>query len=130
MRALQYREIGSAPVVAEIPMPEPGPGQVLLKITAGGVCHSDQFVMSLPPDQYEAFGFGLPLTLGHEGAGTIAALGAGVSRLSVGDSMAVYGPWGCGRCRKCAEGKENYCTEAARLGIKPPGLGAPGSMAD
>jgi propanol-preferring alcohol dehydrogenase len=130
MRALQYREIGSAPIVAEVPKPEPGPGQVLLKVTAGGVCHSDQFVMSLPPDQYQAFGFGLPLTLGHEGAGTIEALGAGVSGLSVGDSMAVYGPWGCGRCRKCAEGKENYCTEAARLGIKPPGLGSPGSMAE
>ena len=130
MRALQYREIGSAPVVVEVPTPEPGPGQVLLKVTAAGVCHSDQFVMSLPPDQYDMFGFGLPLTLGHEGAGTIAALGAGVSGLSLGDAMAVYGPWGCGRCRKCAEGKENYCTEAARLGIKPPGLGAPGSMAD
>jgi len=57
-------------------------------------------------------------------------VGDGVSGVTVGESMAVYGPWGCGRCRKCAEGKENYCTEAARLGIKPPGLGAPGSMAE
>lgn len=50
--------------------------------------------------------------------------------VAVGDSMAVYGPWGCGRCHLCAQGKENYCTEAVRLGIKPPGLGAPGSMAE
>lgn len=71
MKALQYREIGSAPVVVDVPEPEPGPGQVLLRVTAGGVCHSDQFVMSLPKDQYDAFGFGLPLTLGHEGAGIV-----------------------------------------------------------
>ena len=130
MKALQYREIGSPPVVVEVPQPEPGPGQVLLKVTAGGVCHSDAFLMGLPEEQYAAFGFGLPLTLGHEGAGTVAAIGAGVSGVSLGDSMAVYGPWGCGRCHMCAQGKENYCTEAARLGIKPPGLGAPGSMAE
>lgn len=130
MKALQYREIGSAPIVVDVPQPEPGPGQVLLKVTAGGVCHSDQFVMSLSQDQYDAFGFGLPLTLGHEGAGTVEAVGAGVTGVTLGGSMAVYGPWGCGRCHMCAQGKENYCTEAARLGIKPPGLGAPGSMAE
>lgn len=130
MRALQYREVGSAPVIVTVPDPEPGPGQVLLKVTAGGVCHSDQFVMSLPQEQLDAFGFTLPMTLGHEGAGVVAALGAGVTGVSVGDSMAVYGPRGCGRCHMCAQGKENYCTEAARLGIQPPGLGSPGSMAD
>lgn len=130
MRALQYRTIGSAPVLVNVPQPEPGPGQVLLKITAGGVCHSDEFLMSLPQEQYDAYGFGLPLTLGHEGAGVVAALGAGATAVTVGDSVAVYGPWGCGRCHMCAAGKENYCTEAAALGIKPPGLGAPGSMAE
>ncbi len=130
MRALQYREIGTAPVIVDIAQPKPGPGQVLLKVAAAGVCHSDQFVMSLPKDQYDAYGFGLPLTLGHEGAGIVAALGVGVTGISPGESMAVYGPWGCGRCHMCAQGKENYCTEAARLGIQPPGLGAPGSMAD
>jgi len=130
MRALQYRTIGSAPVLVDVPQPDPGPGQVLLKVTAGGVCHSDEFLMSLPQEQYDAYGFGLPLTLGHEGAGVVAALGAGVTAVSEGDSVAVYGPWGCGRCHMCAAGKENYCTEAATLGIKPPGLGAPGSMAE
>ncbi len=130
MRALQYRTIGSAPVLVEIDQPEPGPGQVLLKVSAAGVCHSDQFLMSLPQEQYDAFGFGLPLTLGHEGAGTVESIGAGVTGIELGESLAVYGPWGCGRCHLCAQGKENYCTEARRLGILPPGLGAPGSMAD
>jgi propanol-preferring alcohol dehydrogenase len=127
MRALQYREIGSSPEVVEIATPEPGPGQVRLRVTAAGLCHSDSFIMGLPAEQYV---YGLPLTLGHEGAGVVDKLGAGVSGVAVGDSVAVYGPWGCGRCHACAQGQENYCTSAASLGIAPPGLGAPGAMAE
>ncbi|MEW2619418.1 NAD(P)-dependent alcohol dehydrogenase [Streptomyces sp. NPDC048106] len=127
MKALQYRTVGAAPEVVTVPDPEPGPGQVLLKVTAAGVCHSDIAVMSWPA---ENFPYPLPLTLGHEGVGTVAALGAGVTGLSEGDAVAVYGPWGCGTCAKCAEGKENYCLRAAELGIMPPGLGSPGSMAE
>ncbi|MBC2864626.1 NAD(P)-dependent alcohol dehydrogenase [Streptomyces mexicanus] len=127
MKALQYRTIGAAPEVVTVPDPEPGPGQVLLKVTAAGVCHSDIAVMSWPA---EGFPYELPLTLGHEGVGTVAALGAGVSGLAEGEAVAVYGPWGCGTCAKCAEGKENYCLRADALGIRPPGLGAPGSMAE
>ncbi|RRO14711.1 NAD(P)-dependent alcohol dehydrogenase [Saccharopolyspora rhizosphaerae] len=127
MKALQYREVGSAPEVVTVPDPEPGPGQVLLEVTAAGACHSDISVMSWPADD---FPFALPLTLGHEGVGTVAALGAGVTGVAEGDAVAVYGPWGCGRCLNCAAGKENYCLRAAELGIQPPGLGAPGSMAE
>ncbi len=127
MKAVQYRRVGGKPEVVTVPEPEPGPGEVLLKVSAAGLCHSDQFVMSLPA---EGFDYPLPLTLGHEGAGTVAALGDGVAGLAIGDSFAVYGPWGCGRCLKCAEGKENYCINAAALGIRPPGLGSPGAMAE
>lgn len=127
MKAVQYREIGAAPEVVEVPVPTPGPGEVLLKVTAAGVCHSDVAVMSMSADQLR---FPLPLTLGHEGVGTVAALGDGVSTVEVGESVAVYGPWGCGRCAKCAQGKENYCLRADELGIFPPGLGAPGAMAE
>ncbi|MGV9747643.1 NAD(P)-dependent alcohol dehydrogenase [Rhodococcus zopfii] len=127
MKAVQYTEIGAEPVVVEIPTPSPGPGEVLLKVTAAGLCHSDIFVMDLPADGYV---YGLPLTLGHEGVGTVAELGAGVADLAVGDAVAVYGPWGCGSCHQCSRGRENYCTRAADLGITPPGLGSPGSMAE
>lgn len=127
MKALQYRTIGAAPEVVEIETPEPGPGQVRLKVTAAGVCHSDSFIMSLSEEQYI---YGLPLTLGHEGAGVVDKLGEGVTGLEVGTSVAVYGPWGCGHCYMCAQGKENYCERAAELGIAPPGLGAPGAMAE
>lgn len=127
MKALQYREIGSAPQVVDVPDPEVGPGQVLLKVTAAAVCHSDEFIMGLPAEQYS---YGLPLTLGHEGAGIVEAVGDGVTGVRPGDAVAVYGPWGCGRCRMCAQGKENYCLNAEAEGIRPPGLGAPGSMAE
>ncbi|MDQ3157537.1 MAG: NAD(P)-dependent alcohol dehydrogenase [Actinomycetota bacterium] len=127
MKALQYRAIGKPPAVVEIDRPEPGPGQVLLKISAAGICHSDLFIMGPPEEQYV---YGLPLTLGHEGVGVVAELGPGASGVTVGDVVAVYGPWGCGQCDACVRGAENYCTRAAALGIKPPGLGSPGSMAE
>ncbi|MDO3646400.1 NAD(P)-dependent alcohol dehydrogenase [Nocardia mangyaensis] len=127
MKAVQYRTPGSAPEVVTVPDPEPGPGQVLLKVAAAGVCHSDIAVMSMPAEQ---LGFPLPLTLGHEGAGSVAALGAGVEGIAEGEMVAVYGPWGCGRCRPCTQGQENYCLRAEELGIYPPGLGAPGAMAE
>ncbi len=127
MKALQYRTIGASPEVVEIPTPEPGPGQVRLKVTAAGVCHSDEFIMSLPEENYV---YGLPLTLGHEGAGVVDRLGEGVTGLAVGDPVAVYGPWGCGYCYPCSKGQENYCENAATLGIAPPGLGSPGAMAE
>ncbi|WP_040339807.1 NAD(P)-dependent alcohol dehydrogenase [Candidatus Blastococcus massiliensis] len=125
MRAVQYRTIGAEPEVVEVPTPEPGPGQVRLKVTAAGLCHSDQFVMSLPEGA-----FPLPLTLGHEGAGVVDALGDGATGVSVGDSVLVYGAWGCGLCHACAQGAENYCPRAGSLGIQPPGLGAPGALAE
>ncbi|QJU54782.1 NAD(P)-dependent alcohol dehydrogenase [Herbiconiux sp. KACC 21604] len=127
MKALQYTAIGAPPEVVEIPRPTPGPGQVLLKITAAGACHSDEVIMGLPAELYR---LGLPLTLGHEGAGVVHEVGEGVTGVAVGDAVAVYGPWGCGRCHSCAQGKENYCQDAEALGIRPPGLGAPGAMAE
>lgn len=127
MRALQYRSIGEPPEIVEIDRPEPGPGQVLLKVAAAGICHSDMFIMGLPKDQYV---YGLPLTLGHEGVGVVAELGPGTTGVAVGDVVAVYGPWGCGHCDACVRGAENYCTRVAALGIMPPGLGAPGAMAE
>ncbi len=128
MKAVQYREFGGHPEVVEIDRPTPGPGQVLLRVTAAGLCHSDVFVMSLPREQY--FLGTLPLTLGHEGVGVVAELGPGVSSVAVGDAVAVYGPWGCGTCHQCAQGHENYCERASDLGILAPGLGAPGAMAE
>lgn len=81
-----------------------------MKVTAAGACHLDEFIMSLPEDQYI---YGLPLTLGHEGVGVVEELGEGATGVEVGDAVAVYGPWGCGTCKKCQEGHEQYCPHAA-----------------
>ncbi|TQN31601.1 propanol-preferring alcohol dehydrogenase [Haloactinospora alba] len=127
MRAVQYTNVGDPPRVTDVPVPEPGPGQLVLRVTAAGVCHSDLAVMSWPAD---GFPYPLPLTLGHEAAGRVEALGDGVHGVSEGESVVVYGPWGCGLCRNCSRGMENYCPHAGRLGIRPPGLGAPGALAE
>ncbi len=127
MRALQYTAIGMPPEIREVPTPQPGPGEVLLKMTAAGVCHSDEFFMSLPVEEYQ---FGLPLTLGHEGAGVVSGLGAGALGVKEGDPVAVYGAWGCGHCKVCAVGAEQYCLNAVAMKIDWPGMGAPGCMAE
>jgi alcohol dehydrogenase, propanol-preferring len=130
MKALQYVSVGQPPEVRDVPIPVPGPGEVLLRVTAAGACHSDSFVMGLTEDQYSAFGYPLPMTLGHEAVGVVEELGRGASGISVGDPVAVYGPQGCGRCHSCAQGVENYCPHAAGLLIYPPGLGKDGAMAE
>ncbi|GAA1139492.1 NAD(P)-dependent alcohol dehydrogenase [Nesterenkonia lutea] len=130
MKALQYVSIGQPPEVREVPTPEPGPGEVRLRITAAGACHSDSFVMGLSEEEYAAFGYPLPMTLGHEGVGVVDSLGEGATGVQVGDAVAVYGPRGCGRCHSCAQGFENYCPHAAGMGITPPGLGSDGAMAE
>ncbi len=124
MRALQYTAFGRPPEIREVPIPEPGPGEVLVKTTAAGVCHSDEYFMSLPAEEFET---PLPLTLGHEGAGIVARLGSEVTGIKEGDPVAVYGAWGCGSCRACAAGAENYCSGA---NVPWPGIDAPGFMAD
>jgi propanol-preferring alcohol dehydrogenase len=118
MRAVQYRTIGSGPEVVEVETPEPGPGQIRLRVTAAGLCHSDWFVMDLPAEQYV---YGLPLTLGHEGAGIVDTLGEGVTGVAVGDPVAVYGAWGCGLCHACARGAENYCPGPRGWASRHPG---------
>lgn len=123
MKALQYIAVGAPPEIREVPIPQPGPGEVLVKTTAAGVCHSDEYVMSLPAAQLR---YELPFTIGHEGAGIVTGLGAGATGVKEGDAVAVYGAWGCGRCRACVTGAENYCTE----NVPWPGFGAPGFMAE
>jgi D-arabinose 1-dehydrogenase-like Zn-dependent alcohol dehydrogenase len=70
-----------------------------------------------------------PFTIGHENAGWVEAVGAGVDDLELGSPVAIYGPWGCGLCLRCREGMENYCERQATLGAAGGGLGRDGGMA-
>jgi propanol-preferring alcohol dehydrogenase len=72
----------------------------------------------------------LPFTLGHETAGWVAELGAGVTGLDVADAVAVYGPWGCGRCAECRRSRETLCERSGWLGATGGGLGQDGGMAE
>ena len=124
MQAVRFMGVGRKAQIEDVPRPSPGPGQVLIKIGGAGVCHSDLHVME------EELGFKAPFTLGHENAGWVAALGQGVTGFKEGDPVAVYGPWGCGRCHACQLSMENYCEKWAEVGGFGGGLGLDGGMAD
>jgi len=127
VRALQITGWQSEPELREVDRPEPGPGQVLLRMGGAGVCHSDLHVLYEFPAG--AMPWELPFTLGHENAGWVEAVGAGVSGLEHGQPVAVHGPWGCGVCRACSAGAENYCRTAGG-GAAVGGLGRDGGMAE
>jgi propanol-preferring alcohol dehydrogenase len=127
MQALQITRWKTAPQLVEVAEPEPGPGQVVVRIGGAGACHSD---LHLLHDFDEGMlPFGPPFTLGHENAGWVHALGPGVDGLEVGQPVAVYGSWGCGWCKRCRLGMENYCERQAELGVYGAGLGLDGGMA-
>lgn len=99
--------------IRDIEIPQPGPGQVLVRIAASGLCHTDIHAANgdwpVKPK--------MPLIPGHEGVGTIEAVGDGVDFLAVGDRVAL--PWlgkACGRCRYCVGGHETYCQSPEYMG--------------
>jgi propanol-preferring alcohol dehydrogenase len=124
MRAFQLIEPQSAEI-RDVEQPEPGPGEVLLQVTGAGVCHSDLHILHAPawPGQ-------LPMTFGHEIAGTVVATGPETTGWEPGQSALVYICWGCGSCRMCAAGFENSCERYPRQTPPGPGLGRDGGMAD
>ena len=127
MRALRLTGWHHEPELEEVREPEPGPGEVLVRIGGAGACHSDLHLFS----DFDAgmLPWGPPFTLGHENAGWVEALGPGVTGLEPGEPVAVYGPWGCGRCHRCVQGLENYCMRQAEIGAAGGGLGLDGGMA-
>jgi propanol-preferring alcohol dehydrogenase len=126
MQAVQLTQWQRPAVVRRVPRPRPGPGEVLLEVRAAGLCHSDLHLMHWPAGTVP---YELPFTLGHEVAGTVAGLGPGAEGVEVGDSVIVYGPWGCGRCARCSLGEEHLC-EADGLRGRGSGLGRDGGLAE
>jgi alcohol dehydrogenase, propanol-preferring len=118
-----YRLIGAGHAeLVEVPRPEPGPGEVLLRVLAAGVCRTDLALLRSGGD-----GLALPVTLGHEVVGEVTALGEGVAAPQPGTVVAVYELLGCGRCRACAGGQDNVCRDVLPGAI---GITRDGGMAD
>lgn len=102
---------------AEIATPQPGAGEVLLRVKACGVCRTDLHVVDgeLPRPK-------LPLVPGHEVVGVVEALGAGVSDVALGDRLGVpWLGWTCGQCPYCRRGQENLCDRARFTGYQLDG---------
>ncbi len=116
-------EAGGGLERAEVAQPDPGPGQVLVRVAGAGVCHSDVAISRVP----DFYGRG-PFTLGHETAGWVAGTGPGVVGLDEGLPVVVHAEWGCGACTTCRRGHERLCPTVAP--IAGAGLGADGGMAE
>jgi alcohol dehydrogenase, propanol-preferring len=112
--------------LVELPIPTPGPGQVLLKIRACGLCHTDLHIVD-----GELTGPKLPLVLGHQIVGTVAEFGSRAERFQIGDRVGV--PWlGAtdGSCPSCLRGQENLCDHPTFTGYQTDGGFAEYTLAD
>lgn len=118
MKAAVVERFGEPLAVREVPVPTPGPGQVLVEIAASGVCHTDLHAAEgdwpVKPT--------VPFIPGHEGAGMVVALGPGVTHLKEGDRVGIA--WlhsACGHCEFCLSGWETLCPEQKNSGYSVDG---------
>jgi propanol-preferring alcohol dehydrogenase len=109
MKAAILREFKQPLTIEDVTTPEPGPDEVLIKIEASGVCHSDLHIAEGDWPQLAAF-VKRPLVLGHEAVGRVVKRGSEVKHLEVDDRVGVpWIYWSCGECEICREGNENLC---------------------
>jgi S-(hydroxymethyl)glutathione dehydrogenase/alcohol dehydrogenase len=119
IKAAVLEEFGKPLVVQEVELAEPGPGEVLVRLTACGVCHTDMYTASgVDPSGYA------PTVLGHEGAGVVERIGQNVTLLSPGDHVVTLFSPQCGKCVHCTSPLTNLCLairEQQNLGYLPDG---------
>jgi threonine dehydrogenase-like Zn-dependent dehydrogenase len=120
VRAVRFLGIGKPLEVVEVPDPSPGPGEVVVKIAACGICASDLHMMdgSLPVRTPP------PVTPGHEASGTIAAIGEGVTGWAIGDRVTIFAGKPCGECQACRAGRPEVCLTPLTLGVDYDGAWA------
>ncbi|MEU4619457.1 alcohol dehydrogenase catalytic domain-containing protein [Actinoplanes sp. NPDC023801] len=116
MLAYRMTEWGAPPRTVEVPEPEPGPGEVLVKVAGCGLCRSDLTMRHIPAEAGGALGWRMPFTLGHETAGWIA---------DTGEPVALVSPASCGTCRLCVRGQDSGCPR----GLAGRGYGRDGGLA-
>jgi alcohol dehydrogenase, propanol-preferring len=126
MRAMVLKRQREPLRSAELPDPQPGPGQVLLSVAACGVCRTDLHIVDGELTEPK-----LPLVPGHQVVGTVAGVGEGTERFAVGDRVGVpWLGWTCGECRWCLSGRENLCERARFTGYDVDGGYAELAVAD
>ncbi|MEU1785063.1 S-(hydroxymethyl)mycothiol dehydrogenase [Streptomyces sparsogenes] len=103
VRAVVARQKGAPVSVETVLVPDPGPGEALVRVRACGVCHTDLHYRE------GGIGDGFPFLLGHEAAGVVEAVGEGVTEVAPGDFAVLNWRAVCGRCRACRKGKPWYC---------------------
>ena len=111
MKALllsKYRQLE----LADIPVPKPGPGEILVRVAACGICGSDVHGYDGSSGRRIP-----PLVMGHEAAGTVAALGEDVRGLAIGDRVTFDSTIHCGACTPCLRGEMNLCDRREVLGV-------------
>lgn len=126
MRAMVLERPGQPLVLRDLPVPEPGPGHVLLRVHACGVCRTDLHIVDgeLPNPK-------LPLVLGHQIVGEVVRAGAGATRFVPGQRVGVpWLGWTCGECKYCRSGRENLCDRARFTGYTLDGGYAEYTVAD
>ena len=126
MRAMLFEAPRQPLRLAELPIPQPGQGQVLLKVHACGVCHTDLHILDGELSRPK-----LPLVLGHQIVGTVVQAGSGAKRFQIGNRVGV--PWlGAtdGTCRYCQRGQENLCDQPIFTGYNVDGGFAEYAVAD
>ena len=126
MRAMLFEGVGEPLKLVELPIPQPGPGQVLIKVHACGVCHTDLHIIDGELREPK-----LPLVLGHQIVGTVVQSGKGPKRYQPGERVGV--PWlggTDGTCRYCERGQENLCDHPVYTGYNINGGFAEYTTAD
>jgi len=117
MKAAVLHELKKPMTVEDVERPVPGEGEVLIKVEASGVCHSDLHVAEGDWKQFAGI-TKLPLIVGHEVAGKVVEVGPGVRELKIGDRVGVpWIYWTCGECEFCREGNENLCVKQKITGV-------------
>lgn len=111
MRALRITATGRPLDAIELPVPTPGPGDVVVRVRAAGICHSDAHYRAGRSASLKA-----PVTPGHEVAGDVAAIGADVQTHVVGDRVCLHYLVTCGRCAHCVAGREQFCPSGQMIG--------------
>jgi 6-hydroxycyclohex-1-ene-1-carbonyl-CoA dehydrogenase len=112
MKAAVFHGNGKPLTIEEMPAPEPREGEVVLRVAACGLCHTDLHYLDHGVATFKA----PPIILGHEAAGTVARLGPGVTGFKDGEHVLAPSVWACGRCRFCRAGRENLCTDLVMPG--------------